>query len=385
MIKTIFPISDFLYLLQLEEYETKRYFRLVPRFFFRRNFQKRSKLIYTKRVKITLAIALPFCIVFPLIPFWIGLSNLILTPYFEKIKLSIQSKAAKYFSENFKGKVIAIAGSYGKTTTKNFIYQLIKYNYKTQMVPGNINTPTGIANWILKNLDKSTEILLVEMDSYFIGEIARSCKITPPDIAILTNTADQHLERFGTRAKLKKALNEIFEYAKPEAIRITGKHSSLDYALEVAKILEISTDIIKDTAKELETPERRHKTILMHGFKTIDDSYNISTTTSRLGLERALLEAKKLKMKLVVITGGIPELGDENRNGNIEYGKLLAKSDVQVILLKTILYKNLLKGLGGKNVIFAIGMTNAWEVIKKNFNPKNHLVLMQPELGDNYY
>src|SRR3989344_7165894 len=88
IISKIYPIPDFLYLLQLEEYESRRYFRLLPRFFFRRKLQKRGKLVYTKRAKITLILALPFCIIFPLVPIWIGLANLVLTPYFENIKLN---------------------------------------------------------------------------------------------------------------------------------------------------------------------------------------------------------------------------------------------------------------------------------------------------------
>lgn len=384
LFKNLFPISDFLYLLQLEEYESKRYFHLLPRFFFRRNFQKRGRLVYTKRIKITLAFALPFCIIFPLIPVWIGLANLILTPYFENIKLTIQERAAKYFLENFKGRVIAIAGSFGKTTTKNYIYELIKYNYKTQMIPGNINTPTGIANWVLTKLKKNTEILIVEMDTYFIGEIAKSCKITPPDIAILTNTYDQHLERLGSRANWKKALNEIFDCAKPNAIKIRNKKSNLDYVLEVAKILNIPKDIVNDTVKKLQKPDRRGDIKIIHSFETIDESYNISEVTARLALQNALSLTKKRKKKLIVITGGIPELGEENKDANINYGKLLSKSGAEVILLKTIFYKDLLKGLGS-NVISASGMANAWETIQKKFSPKNHLVLMQPELGDQYY
>jgi len=384
MIKILFPIPDFLYLLQLEEYDSKRYFRLLPRFFFRRNFQKRGKLVYTKRIKITLIFALPFCILFPLIPILIGLANLILSPYFENIKLNIQKKAARYFAKNFKGKVVAIAGSYGKTTTKNYIYELIRFNYKTQMIPGNINTPTGTANWVLKNLDKSTELLIVEMDSYFVGEIERSCMIIPPDIAILTNTADQHLERLGTRANLKRALNEVFEFAKPDAIKISGMKSNLDYAFEVAKILKIPKDIIADTVKKLEKPDRRGNITVMHGFETIDESYNISLATAKLSLENALKMAKSKKKKLIVITGGIPELGQENKDSNIVYGQILAKSGAEIILMKTILHKDVLKGLG-KGVLMAYGMTNAWEVIQKEFTPKNYLILMQPELGDNYY
>lgn len=384
LLKTIFPISDFLYLLQLEEYETKRYFRLLPRFFFRRNFQKRGKLVYTKRIKITRLLVLPLSIIFPFIPIWVGLANLLLTPYFENIKLNIQKKAAKYFSENFKGKVVAIAGSFGKTTTKNYIYELIRFNYKTQMIPGNINTPTGIANWILSNLQRNTEILIVEMDTYFLGEIARSCKIAPPDIAILTNTHDQHLERLGSRKNWKKALNEVFEYAKPKAIKIAGKKSNLQYALEVAKILNIPKDIVTDTTKKLHKPDRRGDIKDIHGFETLDESYNISETTARLELENALKLARIKNKKLIVITGGIPELGKENKKANINYGKLLSKHETEVVLLKTILHNDILKGLSNKPIL-ANSMADSWIIIKKKYNPKNYLVLMQPELGDSYY
>jgi UDP-N-acetylmuramyl pentapeptide synthase len=326
---------------------------------------------------------LPSCIIFPLIPIWIGLANLLLAPYLENIKLNIQKKAARYFAENFKGKVIAVAGSYGKTTTKNYIFELVRFNYKTQMIPGNINTPTGIANWVLAKLEKNTQILIVEMDTYFIGEIARSCKITPPDIAILTNTADQHLERLGTRANLKKALHEIFEYTKPDAIKITDKSSNLEYALEVAKVLNIPKDIVNDTKKKLRKPERRGNIINMHGFETIDESYNISLATAKLALENAMKLAKNKKKKLLVITGGIPELGEENKDGNINYAKTLDKSSAEVILLKSILHKDYAENL--ENYSLASSMNEAWETIQKKYDPKKFVILMQPELGDQYY
>lgn len=392
LVNIIFPFVDFIYLLQLEAYESKRYWRLLPRFFFKRNFQKRQKLILTKRAKTTLILSILITIITSpllilsllLIPVWILVANLLLDPIYSQLKLNIQQKSSRYFSQNFTGRVIAIAGSFGKTTTKNYIYELIKFNYKTQMIPGNINTPTGIANWVLTKLDNKTEILLVEMDTYFVGEIKRSSRITPPDIAILTNIKDQHLERLGTRANLKKALNEIFEYAKPNAIKIANKKTNLDYALEVAKILNIPDDIIKDSVKKLEKPDRRGNIIDMHGFETIDESYNISFATAVLSLENADKLAKKKNKKLIVITGGIPELGKENKDANVAYGEILGKSSAEIILLKTILHKDILKGLN-KEVLLASGMANAWEIIVEKFNSKEYIVLMQPELGDNYY
>ncbi len=393
MIDKIFPFFDFLYLLQLEEYDTKRYLKLISRFFLKRGFQKRQKLVLTSRVRVTLALSVVLTIlgsyltiIFTvlLIPFWVALANIVLNPIYERIKHGIQKSAAKHFANKYNGKVIAVAGSFGKTTTKNYIYELVRYNFKTQMIPGNINTPTGIAAWILKNLNTTTEILIVEMDTYFIGEIKRSCAITPPDIAILTNVGDQHLERFGSKAKLKIALHEVFNYAKAGAIKISDKESNLEYALAVAKALKIPKDIVDDTAKKLAKPDRRGNIIDLHGFETIDESYNISFTTAKFTLKNALLLAKQMKKKLIVVTAGIPELGRENKDANFEYGKILAESKAQVVLCKTVLHNEVLEGIS-QEVLLAEGMTDAWEIIKKNFSPKEYLVLMQPELGDNYY
>lgn len=383
----IYPFSDFLYILQLEEYETKRYFASLKRLFWRRNLQQRGKLVFTKRIKITLFFSLVFSLFTPpLVPIWIGICNIILTPYFSSIKNRLQIKASKFFKENAKNtKVIAVAGSYGKTTTKNYIYELIKYNYKTQMIPGNINTPTGIANWILDNFDSSTEILIVEVDSYFIGEIRKSLQITPPDISILTNIGDQHLERLGSKNNLKKALEEVFEYSKPNSIKIKNKSASLDYALEVAKILNIPKDIIQDTAKKLTPPDRRRSKTVLNGFDVIDDSYNISETTSKNSIEYAKGLASKNKRKLIVITAGIPELGAENKDGNINLGKVLRdKADI-IVLLKSILYLEVEKGISDKSkIIYADSMKTAFEKISE-FNSKEYLVLMLPELNDLYY
>jgi UDP-N-acetylmuramyl pentapeptide synthase len=393
MINKIFPYGDFLYLLQLEEYESNRYAKLLPRFFLRRNFQKRQKLVVTSRIKTTFLLSVLFTLLFFIllsvftvlfIPVWVLLANILLNPVYNKIKLNIQSKAAKYFSKKFKGRVVAIAGSFGKTTTKNYIYELVKYNYKTQMMPGTINTPTGIANWILKNLSESTEILIVEMDTYFIGEIKRICEITPPDIAILTNVGDQHLERLGSKKNLEIALNEVFKYAKPDAVKIRGMDSSLGYALEVASILKIPKDIVNDSKAALKKPDRRGNLIDMYGFKTIDESYNISETTAKRNLEKAVKMAKREHKKLIVITGGIPELGEENREANVRYGKVLRDSKAEVVLLRTTLHKDV-KSTVGKDAKLADSMTHAWEIIQKEYNPKDTLVLMQPELGDNYY
>ena len=384
ILKIIFPFEDFLYLLQQEGYETDRYFRLLSRFFWRRNIQNRAGLVWTKRAKIILVLALPLSIlIFPLVPIWIGISNLLTCAYFEKIKKGIQKKATdKFDKQNGHTKVIMIAGSYGKTTTKNYIYELIKYNYKTQMIPGNINTLTGIANWVNSDFDKSTEVLISEVDPYWIGEIKEACKIIPPDIAILTHIGDQHLERLATKENLKKALEEVFVYAKPDAIKLRGKKESLDYALQVAGLLKIPSDIIADTTKKLKPPDRRGDIKKIFGFEVIDESYNISESTAKRNVTLAKKAAKKKNKQLIVVTAGIPELGEKNKNANKNLGKNLEKSADIVVVLKSIFYKDIVQNKDKFNL--AQDLHEAWSIIKK-YTPKNSLVLMLPELGDQYY
>lgn len=162
--KIIFPFADFAYLLQHEEYSLQRVWFWLPRFFFRRNFQKRGKLVYTQRVKSVLTLSVfsyvlinyllvkkgllnmaKFVALLILIPAIVVISNSILGPVYFLIRQRIIAKSKRYFDEN-KGqtKVIAITGSFGKTTLKNFLEQLLKYNYRVQMVPGNINSTIEI-------------------------------------------------------------------------------------------------------------------------------------------------------------------------------------------------------------------------------------------------
>lgn len=387
ILNKIYPIYDFLYILQLEEYENLRYFKRLKRFFWKRDLQKRGKLVLTKRIKIILSLALPLVLILPpLTPVWIGLSNLILSPYFELIRFNIRRKASNYFVRvNIKTKVIAVAGSYGKTTTKNYIYELIKYNYKTQMIPGNINTPTGIANWILNNFDPTSEILIVEVDTYFVGEIRKSLTIVPPDISILTNVGDQHLERLKNKSNLEKALYEIFKYSKPSAIKIRNKKTNLEYALTVANLLKIPKDIIKSSIKNLKSPDRRRNIIKINDFNVIDDSYNISETTAKAGIEHAISLSKKSNKKLIVITAGIPELGNENKDGNSNLGNILNKYADKIILLKSILHQEVEAGIKDKSlIIHAESMKDALEKLN-DYDSKKYIILMQPELNDLYY
>lgn len=447
ILNSLLCFADFMYILQLEEYSSKRLIRWLPRFFLRRGFQIRDHLKYTKRVKLTLgltallwlcsyltvvvlsknmiAIVVGFLLWSLLIPLFVLLGNVLISPYFENIKARIRNQAAEKISKLPNLKVVAVAGSYGKTTVKNFIHQLVQYNYRTQMIPGNINTPAGIAAWVNNNLQPSTELLIAEVDAYEVGEIAKSCEVVAADIAILTNVGDQHLERFGNEKVLAEALSEVFTRSKPTACLLTTQttknklpinvgsrqwviieplpdtHQSLSasnqinlqFALTVARLLAIPEKFVQDTMGKLELPDRRQRLTEMYGYEAVDDSYNISFTTAQAGIaaareaaSRSGLPSDQAGKKLLVVTAGIPELSQDNQDKNKELGRILVSKADHVVILGSMFADEIAAGIADSSKYTRVKDLNVFLTeTKVKFPSEEWFLLMQPELGDLYY
>ncbi|MBP9691564.1 hypothetical protein KBD81_05805 [Candidatus Woesebacteria bacterium] len=386
LFKYAYPFTDFLYLLQLEEYDTKRYFSLLPRFYERRSIQKRGSLIMTGRIRTIFIISAPLSLIFPpLLPIFVGFANALLQPSFQIAHWVIRQKATAYFkTHGSQTQVIAIAGSFGKTTTRKYIYELLRYNYRVQTTPGNINTPTGIASWILHSFKPSTEILIIEVDPYFKGEIAQSLRILPPDVAVLTNVGDQHLARFESQSELSQALHEVFEFAKKGALHIKGTGDNSVAAMAVAHHYKIPDDIITDTLQKVQLPDRRGNVVTVHGFEVIDQSYNISEKTALQAISSAKKRSEEEKKKLIVITAGIPELGKENAHAHSNVGKFLNSHADVVVLLRSIFFSELSAQIGEDKIKKAHSMDEAWN-ITMTFDPEEYIILQLPELTDVYY
>ncbi len=113
--------------------------------------------------------------------------------------------------------VVGITGSYGKSSTKDFIDYLLKDEFRTLKTPTNINTEIGIAKLILTKLKKHHQVLILEMGALSRGEIRKVCKMAPPHISVLTAVDSQHLSLFGSLENLAKAKSEILLYMRPDA------------------------------------------------------------------------------------------------------------------------------------------------------------------------
>jgi len=159
--------------------------------------------------------------IFLLAPVWLTLGNLFMTPIESYIR-GQYLKQAKQTIENIHPKVIGITGSYGKTTTKNFLRDIMSVRYRTYATPKSYNTLMGVSLAINRDLtdDYSTEYFISEMGAYVPGEIARICDLTPPDISIVTEVGPQHLERFGSLENVKIAKYEIISHLAPDGVGV---------------------------------------------------------------------------------------------------------------------------------------------------------------------
>ena len=154
-------------------------------------------------------------------PIWLVGGNLLMQPVEAYMRRRYLQQAANTL-RNISPKIIGITGSYGKTTTKYFLRDILSVRYQTYATPKSYNTLMGISLAINRDLadDYRTEYFVIEMGAYVEGEIARICQLTPPDIAIVTEVGPQHLERFGSLEKLKKAKYEIVSNLQPDGVAV---------------------------------------------------------------------------------------------------------------------------------------------------------------------
>lgn len=153
-------------------------------------------------------------------------------------------KFAKKWREELNVKVIGITGSNGKTTVKDMVYQLLSAKYKGKKTEGNYNNHIGLPFTLLR-LEKDDEFIILEMGMSGFGEIALLGEIAHPDISIITNIGDSHLEFLYNRENVFKAKTEILPYTK-ETLIINGDDSYLkkleSNTLKIIKVLDMENE-----------------------------------------------------------------------------------------------------------------------------------------------
>jgi UDP-N-acetylmuramoyl-tripeptide--D-alanyl-D-alanine ligase len=133
--------------------------------------------------------------------------------------LALQETARSRLTRQPQTRVIAVAGSNGKTSVKEATAALLERLAPTLRTTGNLNTETGVPVSLLRLLPEH-RYAVIEMGAQRVGEVAALCRIAPPEIAVVTVVGPEHLEFFGGMAQVIQAEGEIVDALAADGLAI---------------------------------------------------------------------------------------------------------------------------------------------------------------------
>jgi len=383
LILVIFKIMGDIYLFQIKEYRSDRIAASIHDVGFVQTFITFKKMpAKTLRNALTLlfsiGLLLFYCVVvtpfkillflsvllFPFIAFAIVYISVLISGIMAGIKRAlIINKAQKLLSRS-KTTVIGITGSYGKTTTKEYLFHILSQKYRVAKTDENMNTDVGVALSVIKNLKEDTQYFIAEMGAYRKGEIKKICNLIHPTYAILTAFGNQHVDLFGSKNNLIAAKKELLlslpSTGKAYINLDTVDKASVSEDINAQKYffsndnvlpfkLDLDDEIIKPNLiscftlaidlgmnkQEIIQAIASLKTLnnrlaLKPGINkstVINNSYNTSVESFIHSIE---LLQKINKKKKYIISRGIIELGYEKQKSYERILHVLAKSDVSL-------------------------------------------------------
>ena len=383
-----------------------------------------------------------------LTPILVPLSNLINKPIETYIQHWYINDAKRILSEMPDLHKIGITGSYGKTSMKFYLSELLSSQYNTLKTPESFNTPMGVTITVRQHLKPTHEYFICEMGARRVHEIKELCEIAHPHDGIITSVGEQHLETFGS---IDNILNTKFELA--DSVQAVGGKIYLNgdndlimkkapqyknvflYGLKEHNNYRASDISVSDRGTEftVTTPsgescrftmkllgEHNVQNVLgaiayCHGIGVpmeklllpvkrispvphrlqlldkggnltyIDDAYNSNPNGCRAALNvLSLFNACR-----ILVTPGMVELGAKQEELNFEFGVEASKACDYIILVgknQTVPIYNGIKSTGYNmdNVYVADGLNEAIAKVNEYKTDKKKIVLLENDLPDNY-
>lgn len=349
-----------------------------------------SKLVWTRRLRtvagvwlaltVTLIAALsnvlPAFALVPLaavtVPVVVDLALAITAPIERRLATPYVTRAAARLRQ-VAPTIVAITGSYGKTSTKVVLAHLVAGTKPVFATPASFNNRAGVARAVNEGLTPGTQVFIAEMGTYGKGEIADLCAWCPPEISVITAIGPVHLERFGSEDAIVRAKSEILDGARvcvlnvdderlraladaraeagQRVVRVSARDQNADVAVvaadqgrarvwigaddmgEVAQLaaapgnaacalavaLELGVPRVEAVRRLASAPSAAHRLETATsgaGVVVLDDTFNANPAGARRALA-ALRSAGAPAGRKVVVTPGMIELGpraaDENR------------------------------------------------------------------------
>jgi UDP-N-acetylmuramoyl-tripeptide--D-alanyl-D-alanine ligase len=325
---------------------------------------------------------------------FVMLALIILKPVEKSINSKYYRQAQTILQSMPELKIIGITGSFGKTSTKHYLYRILSEEFDTLMTPGSYNTPMGVIRTVREMMQPHCQVFICEMGAKQIGDIKEICDLVHPQMGIITAVGPMHLESFktienvqSTKFELADALpsdglvivNNDFEYCANRAVNNTNviryavsNPDEADYTASDVKYtpqgstftikgkdgfeINLSTQLVGECnisnliaavimALKLGVPAQKiryavskieqveHRLNLKRtagGVTIIDDAFNSNPTGAGMALD-VLSEFKGGKR--IIVTPGMIELGERQFELNKELGtKIAGKADVAIIV-----------------------------------------------------
>lgn len=321
------------------------------------------------------------------------IANIINFPIEKGVYIHFKRKAQKKLKSMTNLKIIGITGSYGKTSSKNILSDILSVKYNILPTPRNLNTYNGLIMTVNNYMDKFTDIFIAEMGAYVKGEIKGLCNLVKPKYGILTTIGTAHLESFGSEQNIIDGKFELIESLPSDGfailngddskqvnyklknkvktiwiginnpdvsvrasnIKCSGTGTSFDVSFvgdskkyhfttkllgnhNVYNILAgiacgrefgIEIEDLINAVKMVKPVEHRLEVKRLGAFYQIDDAYN----SNPVGAANACQVLKMMDGIKVVVTPGMIELGDKEAEYNKKFGEEIAESCDYAVLI----------------------------------------------------
>ncbi|WP_071396444.1 UDP-N-acetylmuramoyl-tripeptide--D-alanyl-D-alanine ligase [Bacillus tuaregi] len=300
-------------------------------------------------------------------------------------------------------KVVGITGSNGKTTVKDMTTNLLSLQFKVQKTEGNYNNHIGMPLTIL-SLDEDTDIAVLEMGMSGRGEIEFLSKLARPDVAVITNIGESHLQDLGSREAIAQAKLEIMEGLKENglivyfgdelllreglsryqgsadvktfgrlssnnlypvvwetnqqgstfkingdatafSLPVLGAHNVLNAlgAMLVAQHFHIPFPKMNEGFASLKLTNMRMELVAgRNGEKIINDAYNASPTSMKAAVD--LVSNLPDYQRKILVLGDMLELGEKEKEFHFEMGKYIDPEKVDYVFTYGQLGKEIAAG-----------------------------------------
>lgn len=314
-------------------------------------------------------------------------------PFERRIHSRFKSLARVRLAERPDLGVIAITGSYGKTSVKFAVGEVLSQRYAALITPGSFNTPMGISKVINEQLTDEHRYLVLEMGMRHEGDIAELARIAAPDIAVLTSIGIAHLESMGSIEAIEKEKLSLLEFLPPEGdavvngddrrimaavkgakfgltvvstspgvgdlwatdisygpegssftvqtasgeivsfqTKLLGKHNVINIllALGVGLVAGMRLRQMRYAISRLDPVEHRLQLKNQNGLLVIDDAFNSNPVGAASAVD---VLGQFSSGRRVIVTPGMIELGDQEAEANREFGRQIAENVDDALLI----------------------------------------------------